>query len=109
MRLITIIMLKKFKRIKIGDDCIFGENVCLYDHNHKFRKKELIRKQGYNSNQIIIRKNCWIGSDVTILAGVEIGDNVVIAANSIITKNIDSNEIVYNKTNFIERNMDLYG
>ena len=101
--------INSIKKIKIGDDCIFGENVCLYDHNHEFRKKGLIRKQGYNSNQIIIGKNCWIGSNVTILAGVEIGDNVVIAANSVITKNIDSNKIVYNKTNLIERNMNLYG
>lgn len=111
MRLITIIMLKIFKRINSLLKILFykivyskslkiGISTILYPRVHI-----IIEKTG----NVEIGKNCWIGSNVTILTKVEIGDNVVIAANSIITKNIDSNKTVYNKTNLIERNVNLYG
>ena len=83
------------KRIVIGSDCLFGENVKLYDHNHKFRDKDLpIATQGYVHGAIEIGKNCWIGSNVIILKGVTIGDNVVIGANCTIDKSVPSNTIV---------------
>ena len=57
------------KHIEIGDDCIFGENVKIYDHNHVFNRiNQLIRNQGYTNENVIIGKNCWIGSNVIILS-----------------------------------------
>lgn len=89
-------------KIEIGNNCIFGENVCLYDHNHEYRlSKELIRKQGYSVNKIKIGNNCWIGSNVIILSGIEIGNNVVIAAGTTVTKNIEDNSIVIDKNNLL--------
>lgn len=83
--------------IKIGDNCIFGENVKIYDHNHKFNKRnELIKKQGFKSSIIEINRNCWIGSNVIILKGVSIGENTVIAAGEIVRKNIGSNILLMN-------------
>ena len=91
------------KLIEIGNDVIFGENVCLYDHNHKFRDKTLkIKKQGFKDREIHIGNNCWIGSNVTILAGTMIGDNVVVGAGCILKGNIKSNTIVRNSENYIE-------
>lgn len=94
--------LTSLKNIYIGDDCIFGENVKIYDHNHNIDKKSIIfRKQGYNIASVIIGNNCWIGSNVTILPGVCIGNNVVIGAGSIITKNISDNTmLIQKKINF---------
>lgn len=89
--------------IEIGDDCIFGENVRVYDHNHKFSKKtEKIMKQGYSKGPIKIGSDCWIGSNVTILKGVNIGDNVIIGAGSIIDKDIPSNFIVKPERNLVK-------
>lgn len=83
------------KKIVIGDHCLFGENVKLYDHNHKFRNRDtLISKQGYVYGAIEIGNNCWIGSNVIVLKGVTIGDNVVIGANCTINKSVPSNTIV---------------
>lgn len=80
--------------IKIGDNCIFGENVKIYDHNHRFNQKDkLIKNQGYSIAPIEIGKNCWIGSNVIILKGVKIGDNSVIGAGSIVKENIENNMI----------------
>lgn len=89
-------------KIIIGDNCIFGENVKLYDHNHIFNKtNELIKNQGMKIGKIEIGNNCWIGSNVTILKDVIIGNNVVIGANCLINENIPSNSIVKSKDNII--------
>lgn len=91
------------KRIKIGSDCIFGENVKIYDHNHKFKDRDLVvNKQGLSTEDIIIGKNCWIGSNVLILKGARIGDNCVVGAGCIINKYIQDNTIVRCNSNIIE-------
>lgn len=87
-------------KIEIGANCLFGENVKIYDHNHRFRNKEVaISQQGYSVGAISIGNNCWIGSNVVILRNVTIGDNVVIGANCVIAESILPNTIV--KTNNI--------
>ena len=84
--------------ITIGNDCIIGENVKIYDHNHRFADKGvLIRSQGFKSEEVFIGNNCWIASNVTILAGVHIGDNCVIGANCLIYKDVPSGSIVKHK------------
>lgn len=94
--------INSMQKIEIGDNCIFGENVCFYDHNHEYKlREELIRKQGYNKKRIKIGNNCWIGSNVIILSGVEIGENVVIAAGTTVTKSIENNSIVIDKNNLL--------
>lgn len=88
--------------IKIGDNCLFGENIKMYDHNHIFNDiNKNIKDQGYKIGSIIIGKNCWIASNVTILSNVIIGDNVVIGANCLIYKSIPSNSIIRSQNNFI--------
>lgn len=89
-------------KIKIGDNCQFGENVLLYDHNHKHADKtKLISEQGYAIGSIKIGNNCWVGSNVVILKGVEIGDNVVIGAGCVIYKSIESNSVVLHQQNLL--------
>lgn len=85
--------------ISIGDNCIFGEGVKIYDHNHKFSGNNLIKNQGFSSDKIQIGNNCWIGSNVIILKGTRIGDNVVIGAGCIINQNIENDSIVKNDIN----------
>ena len=91
------------KKISIGNDVIVGENVCIYDHNHRFRdKNKVIRNQGFKDNEITIGNNCWIGSNVTILAGSKIGNNVVIGAGCVVNGIIEDNTIVKCSSNFIK-------
>ncbi|AZV63422.1 acyltransferase [Peribacillus frigoritolerans] len=81
--------------INIGSNTIFGENVKMYDHNHKYKNPEqVIMNQGFQIGKIKIGNNCWIGSNVIILNNVEIGNNVVIGANSLIYKSIPDNSLV---------------
>lgn len=88
--------------VYIGDNCIFGENVKLYDHNHRFNDPtKPISKQGYSKGKIKIGNNCWVGSNVVILKNVTIGNNVVIGANSTIKESIPDNTIVKNSNELI--------
>ncbi|MBS6956410.1 MAG: acyltransferase [Enterocloster asparagiformis] len=85
-------------KLKIGDNCIFGEGVKIYDHNHKFNKANVpVFEQGFSCKCVEIGNNCWIGSNVIILAGAKIGDNVVIGAGCTIDRTIESNRIVRNR------------
>lgn len=86
--------------IIIGNDCLFGEGVKIYDHDHEFRKKGLIKEQGFVKEGISIGNNVWVGSNCVILKGVTIGDNVVISAGTIVRENVPDNCIAYNKLDF---------
>ena len=83
--------------IEIGDNCLFGQNVLLYDHDHEFEIKKPINSQGFNVGKIIIGNNVWIGANCIILKNVKIGNNVVIGAGSIVTKDIPDNVVYLNK------------
>lgn len=88
--------------ISIGNDCIFGENVKIYDHNHKYKENGIpIKEQGFSTGSVIIGNDCWIGSNVTILNNVEIGDHVVIGANCLLFKSVPSNVVVKCKSELV--------
>ena len=87
--------------IKIGKNCLFGEGVRIYDHNHKYKEVIAIRDQGFSIGKVSIGNNCWFGSNCIILNNVTIGDNVVVGANTIVHKSIESNSIVRNNSDII--------
>lgn len=78
-------------KIFIGDDTIFAPGVKLISANHNF---EDYSKHDHNVSPIIIGKSCWIGANAIILPGVELGDNVIVGAGSVVTKSFESNTII---------------
>lgn len=89
------------KYVEIGAGTIFGENVKIYDHNHKFNDfNKMIKEQGYSEEEVYIGKNCWIGSNVTILKGTHIGNNCVIGAGCTVTGNIEKETILKCNSSF---------
>ena len=75
--------------VKIYDDVMFGRGVTIMggDHNINFVGKPMrYIKSGGKNTPIIIQKDAWIGSNVTILKGVTIGEGTVIGAGSVVTK-----------------------
>lgn len=78
--------------IYVGDYTMLGPNVTLASAGHPILPE--LREQGYQYNMPVrIGKNCWLGAGVIVLPGVTIGDNVVIGAGSVVTKDIPSNVV----------------
>jgi acetyltransferase-like isoleucine patch superfamily enzyme len=77
--------------IFIGDDVLIGHNVVLATINHDMDPKH--RKDMF-PQRIKIENNVWIGSNSTILGGVTVGENAVIAAGAVVTKDVPPNTVV---------------
>ena len=78
--------------IFVGNNVMFGPNVTVSAGTHPIHP-ELRSKQAQYNIPIHIGNNVWIGANSVILPGVDIGDNSVIGAGSIVTKDIPSNVI----------------
>lgn len=78
--------------IYVGDYTMFGPNVTIATAGHPLLPE--LRQKTYQYNAPVhIGKNCWLGAGVIIVPGVTIGDNVVIGAGSIVTKDLPSNVV----------------
>ena len=78
--------------IYVGDYTMLGPNVVLATAGHPILPE--LRPLAYQYNMPIhIGKNCWLGAGVVVLPGVTIGDNTVIGAGSIVTKDIPANVV----------------
>jgi len=75
--------------IRIGVDCLFGPNVQLLAVSHDMEPSLRLTKGNY-ADDIAIGNNVWLGSGVIVLGGVTIGDNSVVGAGSVVTKNIET-------------------
>lgn len=71
--------------ITIGDNSLIGHNVTIATLNHDFNPKN---RASLNPKPVIIGNNVWVGSDSTILPGVNIGDGAIVGAGSVVTKDI---------------------
>jgi acetyltransferase-like isoleucine patch superfamily enzyme len=82
--------------IEIGENVMFGEGVRIYDHDHEIIKgiTVSVSRERLSYGKVVIGKNSWLGTNVTVLKGVTIGENVVIGAHCLIYKDIPSNSIV---------------
>ena len=81
--------------LEIGEDCIIGPYFSCHPENHNFEDLDQpIRLQGVNRKGIKIGKNCWVGAKVTVLDGVTIGDNCVLAAGAVVTRSFPDNCVI---------------
>lgn len=88
------------ERIEMGSGTMMGEGVRFYDHDHIYTA-EKIEKWQWTTAPIRVGRDCWIGSNVTILKGVTIGDNTIIGAGCLIRNDIPANSVVYNDGNLV--------
>lgn len=88
--------------IYVGDYTMFGPHVTIATAGHPILPS--LREKAYQFNMPIhIGKNCWFGAGCIVLPGVTIGDNVVVGAGSVVTKDIPSNVVVVGNPAYILR------
>jgi len=78
--------------LHIADDVLIGPNVSLITSGHPVEPSK--RHAGVTAKPIVIEKNVWIAAGATIIGGVTIGENSVVAAGSVVTKDVPSNTLV---------------
>ena len=83
------------ERIQIGDDCMLAAFCYVLDVDHEFADpKKTMREQGLRIEPVIIGNDVWVGAGSIILRGVTIGDGAVVAANSVVTKDVPPYAVV---------------
>ena len=85
--------LVSFAGIRIGADCMIGEYTSIRDANHRIGQGP-VRNSGHDSAPIELGRNVWLGRGVTVLPGLKIGDNAVLGANAVVTKDVPAGMIV---------------
>lgn len=77
--------------ITIGDDVLIGPNVSLVTENHPTDPKD---RTTVLLKPIVIKRNAWLGAGATILPGVTIGENSIVAAGAVVSRDVPPNTIV---------------
>ena len=81
--------------IEIGENVMISPRVSLYAENHNFQEVDRTMKdQGVDIQSLVIEDDCWIAANSVILAGVKVGQGSVIAAGSVVTKNVAPYSVV---------------
>ncbi|MGN6114836.1 MAG: sugar O-acetyltransferase [Nitrobacter sp.] len=78
--------------IDIGDDVMIGPNVSIITSSHPVEPSR--RRDAVIARPIVIERNVWIAAGVTIIGGVSVGENSVIAAGSVVTRDVAPNTLV---------------
>jgi len=83
------------KSVIIEDNVLISDRVFITDHHHGFSKREPIINQPLpDAEEVKLKKGCWIGIGAVINPGITIGNNSIVGANSVVTKNVPDNVIV---------------
>jgi acetyltransferase-like isoleucine patch superfamily enzyme len=78
-----------YRAVEIGENCLFGPNVGIYDHDHGFDDPSRhIWEQELRIEPVSIGSDVWIGANTVVTAGARIADRVVVGANSVVTRSL---------------------
>lgn len=84
-----------YQHVSIGEQCIVADRVMLIDFDHNVAEVERpIRLQGIYKRDVNVGSNVWIGYGAQILRGVTVGDNAIIGASAVVTKDVPANAVV---------------
>ena len=79
-------------KIELEDEVLIGNFVSITASNH-LSKNDSYRFGGYEAKEILIKKGAWLAAHSSILAGVTVGSGALVAAGSVVTKDIENNSI----------------
>lgn len=81
--------------VEIGNNVMMGPRVNLLAENHNAERVDVpMKSQGVTRKAIVIKDDCWLGANSTVLAGVTIGEGSIVAAGAVVTKDVPAFSIV---------------
>jgi acetyltransferase-like isoleucine patch superfamily enzyme len=84
-----------YQHVSIGEQCILADRVMLIDFDHNVAEVERpIRLQGIYKRDVRVGNNVWIGFAAQILRGVTVGDNAIVGAGAVVTRDVPDNAVV---------------
>jgi acetyltransferase-like isoleucine patch superfamily enzyme len=90
--------------LDIADEVMIGPNVSLITASHPLQPSR--RRTATIGNPIVIERNVWIAAGATIIGGVTVGENAVVAAGSVVTKDVPRNTLVGGNPAKVIRSID---
>jgi len=78
--------------VDIGDDVLIGPNVSIITSGHPLEPSQ--RRAGVTAAPIVIERNVWIAAGATVIGGVTVGENSVVAAGAVVTHDVPPNSLV---------------
>jgi len=78
--------------LDIADDVMIGPNVSIITSGHPIEPSQ--RRTGVTAKPVAIERNVWIAAGATIIGGVTVGENSIVAAGSVVTKDVPPNTLV---------------
>lgn len=89
------VTISAYEQVRIGEQCVIADRAMFIDFDHNVADVEApIRAQGIYKRPVEVGNNCWIGYGACILRGVRVGDNSIVGANSVVTRDIPPNSVV---------------
>lgn len=92
--------------IHIGRHTMIGANCSIVTANHDISKREQDAFEALNAAPVTIGNNCWLGVGVIVLPGVSIGDEVVVGAGSIVTRDLPAGTVCFGSPAKVKRKRD---
>ncbi|MBL8399229.1 MAG: hypothetical protein JNL84_13985 [Candidatus Accumulibacter sp.] len=80
--------------VDIGDDTLIGPGVRIISYQHRFAAETTVRSQATEKKPIRIGRDCWIGANAIVLAGISIGDGAIVGAGAVVTRDVPDNAVV---------------
>lgn len=80
--------------VDVGDDTLIGPGARIVSYQHRFAAGQTIRSQPTQGKAIRIGRDCWIGANAVILAGVQVHDGAVVAAGAVVTRDVPAGAVV---------------
>jgi acetyltransferase-like isoleucine patch superfamily enzyme len=86
--------ISSYQRVRVGEQCVIADRAMFIDFDHSVAEVDRpIRQQGIYKRPLEVGSNVWIGYNACFLRGVRVGDNSIVGANSVVTKDIPANAV----------------
>jgi acetyltransferase-like isoleucine patch superfamily enzyme len=84
-----------YQHVSIGEQCVVADRVMMIDFDHNVAEVERpIRLQGIYKRDVRVGNNVWIGYGAQILRGASVGDNAIVGASAVVTRDVPANAVV---------------